>query len=214
MKDLTISQKYYLCALNEKGRFPALSMEVPVCILAGGLLDLILSNCVAIGENKKMKILDTLNDENRHLSSLYTFIKESKPMKVEKLTSEYILTLRETKLKQLLSDISTSLVEIGYVTPALGGLLGRSPCFIPSSTAVDGIIQNIRAELLDGGAVSEDIIALTSLMHKSNTLKQYFSSYEKDQLKDRLKEIKDTPFNRLVKEMVQYVETVIIVAVS
>ena len=38
MRDLTLSQEYLLCAVNEKGRLPHLGVERTVCLVAAALL--------------------------------------------------------------------------------------------------------------------------------------------------------------------------------
>lgn len=209
MKDLSISQSYMICALNEGGKLPALSVESPVCLLAGGLIDLIFAKCIAVGQDKKLCITGELGEENQYLNTLYTFIKESKPMKVEGLAAEYAFTFSDKRLKLLIKDVGTSLVTLGYATTESGGLLGKTPCFIPDSKIIDSVIQSIRAELLENGTVSDNMIALVSLMDKSNQIKRYFSKYEKDKLKVRLKEIRESGTNKLVKEMVDYIDTLV-----
>lgn len=215
MKDLSVSQSYLICTLKENGKLPVLSAEIPVCLLAGGLIDLMFAKCIAVGEDKKLCITGELGEENQYLKSLYTFIKESKPMKVETLASEYAFTFSDKRLKLLIRDVGDSLADLGYVTTENLERLGRTPCFFPDKKIVDNVIQGIRAELLEDGAVSDNIIALVSLMDKSNLIKNYFSRYEKDELKGRLKEIKNSTSNKLVKEMVDYTETLIaVIAVS
>ena len=39
MRDLTLSQEYLLCAVNEKGRLPHLGVERTVCLVAAALTD-------------------------------------------------------------------------------------------------------------------------------------------------------------------------------
>ena len=65
--------------------------------------------------------------------------------------------------------------------------------YIPNEADVDHIVQNIRAELLEDGEISEDIVVLTALLNKSKDLQRYFSAYEKQALKKRLDEIKENP---------------------
>ncbi|MCG9969589.1 GPP34 family phosphoprotein [Pelotomaculum terephthalicicum JT] len=73
------------------------------------------------------------------------------------------------------------------------------------------MIQKIRAELLENGTISDETVALVSLLEKSHQIKKYFSKYESEQLKARLKEIKEAPSNQLVKQMVDYVDMIIAV---
>lgn len=74
-------------------------------------------------------------------------------------------------------------------------------------------MQSIRAELLENGALSEDVIALTALLNKSGDLQKYFSAYEKKDLKKRLKEIKEDPQNEMIQKAVDYVETLFLMVV-
>lgn len=211
MKDLSISQSYLICALNESGKLPVLSTESPVCLLAGGLIDLIFSKNIAVGTDKLLCITGELSEENQYLNSLYTFIKESKPMKVDRLASEYAFTVSNKRLKLLIRDVGTSLTALGCAATENGGFLDKTPCFIPNKDVVDSVIQNIRAELLENGVVSDHIIALVNLMDKSNQINRFFSKYENDQLKVRLKEIKGSSSNKIVKEMIDYVDTLVAV---
>lgn len=214
MKELSVSQGYLVCALNKNGKLPLLSMESPICVLAGGLIDLIFAKAVTIGEDKKLCITGELNNEYQYLNSIYSFIKESKPMKVDKLASEYAFAFSDKRLKVLINDIGMSLSDLGYVLTENSGLMGKTQCFVPDTKVVDNVIQNIRAELLEDGIVSDNIMALVSLMDKSNQIKRYFSQYEKNQLKTRLKEIKDTDANKIVTEMIDYIVTIIAVIAS
>lgn len=97
------------------------------------------------------------------------------------------------------------------------GLFGGKDLYIPNESDVDAVVQSIRAELLEDGELSEDVVALTMLLNKSSDLKQYFSAYEKKDLKKRLKEIKNDPQNEMVQKAVDYVDSLlclVIVAIS
>lgn len=48
MQDLSITQEYYICAVNEKGRISDFSTERLVCFVAAGLLDLQLEGCLSL----------------------------------------------------------------------------------------------------------------------------------------------------------------------
>lgn len=214
MKDLSISQKYFLCVLNDKGKLPSIDATIEVCILAGSLFDLMFLDCVKVGEDKKIYINKELDSSLQHLESLYAYIQESKPMKVDKLASEYYFSFNEKRKKQLFSNIGTSLVTSQVATYEKGGFFGNVDFYFPNRKYVDNIIENIRAELLEDGCVSDDIIALVSLLEKSNQIKRYFSAYEKDKLKIRLKEIKESDSHKVVKEMVDYIDGLIAVFVA
>lgn len=88
MKDLSIIQKYLLCAVNEKGTLSDLSTEKQVCFVAAGLLELQLGGCLAL-EGKKAEVTGPLPENRRYLKPLYDFIAEKSPVKVEKIVEAY-----------------------------------------------------------------------------------------------------------------------------
>lgn len=211
MNTLSISQQYLLCTFNEKGKMPGLSNEISVCLLAGGLIDLVFAKSLEIDDKKKLLIVGDLDPKLRHLRSLYNFIKDSKPMKVEDLASEYVFSLLSKQFNLLIEEIGSSLAEQEHVVTSIGGILGKTTYYIPRKEAVDKIVQSIRAELLETGPVSEDMIALVSLLAKSGQINKFFSKYEKDQLKVRLKEMMDDASYVLVKEMVDYIDFMMVI---
>lgn len=74
MNDLSITQEYLLCSLSDKGRLPVIGKEVSACILAGGLIELLVDGCIRIDEKKSVDVVGVLKDEQGYLRSLYDWI--------------------------------------------------------------------------------------------------------------------------------------------
>lgn len=53
--------------------------------------------------------------------------------------------------------------------------------------------------MLEKGNLTEDLILLTSLLNSTKFLKNIFTKYEKDELNNRLNEIKNTQISKKVK---------------
>ncbi|MEE0776966.1 MAG: GPP34 family phosphoprotein [Bacillota bacterium] len=207
--NLTIAQSYLLCALTERGKLPVLNNDVQVCLVAGGLLDLLMEGSIGFNEKKKLYVKGDGITQHSDLKSLCDYIRNAKkPMGVKRLASDYVFTFSARRLTQLLEDIGCSLATMNFVENE------GNRRFLPKAAAVDHVIQSIRAELLEEGTVSDEMVALVSLMDKSGQLKRYFSKYEKDQLKVRLKEIKESASHSLVKEMVDYIDLLMAAAAS
>ena len=79
MRDLTLSQEYLLCAVNEKGRLPHLGVERTVCLVAAALLELQLEGCVAV--DKKYVTVTGPLAEGRNCLKPYFSAFEQKQMK-------------------------------------------------------------------------------------------------------------------------------------
>lgn len=210
MKDLSIAQAFMLCSLNEKGKLPALKTEVPICILAGGVIDLWMNNCIII-ENKKLSILEDLPQNMQHLKAIYEAVADSKSISIEKLTSDFCFTLTDKRMKVLVHEVGDSLLAMECVSSGDKGLSGKNAIYIPDKTQVERTIQTIRAEFLEEGTVSDQTVALASLLEKCGMLKNYFSKHESSLAKARIKEIKQSQEHKVASEMVDYVTTMIAV---
>lgn len=214
MNDTSVAQAYFLIAVNDQGKFPTQNLDSSVCLVAGGVLDMILSESVKF-DQKRLAVIGELTPENTHLASLYEYIQhQRKPFPVDKLVTAYCASFTDRLLKKLISDVGQSLVALDAATPTVGGFLIRTERFIPKAEAVDHIIQNIRAEVLEQGHLSDEMIALISLMEKSKQIKKYFSKYENDQLKQRLQEIRQTESNQLVKQMIDYINAMLTLIIA
>ena len=191
MKDLSVTQQYLLCALKKNGRLPIFGIEKTVCLSASGVLELLMEEVLAF-DGKKLTIRTSLPAEKAYLHPVYEMVEKKQPVKFEKVVEYFSVTLTDKHLRELIDRVGESLAEAGCVRREKGGLLGERNLYIPEESAVDAIVQNIRAEILEDGALSEDIVALTALLNKSGDLQKYFSAYEKNDLKRRLREIKRT----------------------
>ena len=92
-------------------------------------------------------------------------------------------------------------------------MLGNTNAYIPDTKAVDTIIQNIRAEILEDGELTEDIAALAALLDKTGELMRFFSAYEKKDVKKRLKEIRNDPENKEIAKVINYVEELMMIII-
>lgn len=209
MKALSITQEFMLCSLSKKGKLPVIGKEVSACLLASGLIELLLNNCIQVDEKNTVNVIGDLDEKQVYLKSLFNRLSESSPMKIEKIAREYCLSLTEKRLNMLIIDIGKSLERLDCVTSEKGFFFESKLRYVPNPDEVDKVIQKIRAELLENGPISDETVVLVSLLEKSKQIKQYFSSYEAKQLRSRLKEIREAPTNQLIKQLVDYVDRIV-----
>lgn len=209
MNDLTVSEKYLIVSLTDRGKLPLLGMEVPSCLVVAGLFDLVFNDIVEIEVKKRLKTVKELPGDLDFLRCLYDMIKENPKLTLDRLVSEYVLTFTGKRLNDYFKSIAVSLAEKGRADLEKDGKI----CF-PKEGEKDKIIQEIRAELLEDGVVSKEILLLTALMYKGQQIKKYFSKYEADCLKNRIKEIKKTEIGELVSEAVDYIICLVVIAVT
>ena len=212
MKDLSIAQEYMICTVNEKGAIAGYNQKAVVCLVVSGLLEMQLAKCIALND-KKVSVCSELPENMTYLKPLYNIINQGKPMKVEKVVETYTIAFTNKKLYELEDALMESLKEADVVEPAKAGLLGNKNSYAPKKDIVTGIIEKIRAELLEDGEISEDVIALTALMDKAGNLKDYFSKYEQKELKDKIEAIKKSEAGTLAKEMIEHIDALTVAAI-
>ena len=213
MEDLSIAQEYLVCAVNEKGKLSGFSTERMVCMVAAGLLELQMEGCVSIEDNR-IVVIGELPASMGYLKSMYDLIDQPKPLTLDKLLNAYNYSFSGKALTELTVAIGDSLEQLGVVTCEMGGLLKSTKCYLPKKGVVDHIIDKVRSELLENGEITDEVIALVVLLEKSRCLKTYFSDYERREIKNRLKEIVNSDEGKLVKRMVEYIETMTAVIIA
>ena len=206
MKDLTITQEYMICALNEKGKMSEmLGVEKIVCFVASGLLEMKLEGCIAM-EKKKVCVISDLPEKLAHLKPLYDYINRYESVKIEKIIEEYTYTFTDKRFYELVDSVGKLLAEINMAEEIEKGILGKRKYYIPTKDAVHYVIDMIRSELLEEGEITEDIVLLTILLAKGKIIKKYFSEYEQKEMKLRLKEILNSADGHMVQEMIDHIE--------
>lgn len=206
MKDLALTQQYLLCALNKNGKLPSLGYEKALCLSAAGVLELLLADVLAF-DGKKLTVSAALPEKKEYLRPVYAWISNKQPVKFNAVVEHFSFNLTSTAINELIDAVGGSLADAGCVRKEKGGLLGGKNLYLPNEADVDVVVQSIRAELLEEGELSEDVVALTVLLNKSGELARYFSAYEKNALKKRLKEIRENPQSEMVRKAAEYIDS-------
>lgn len=210
MKDLSLTQQYLLCALKKDGKLPAFGVEKTVCLSAAGVLELLMDQVLAY-DGKKLRAQAPLPETKEYLRPVYDVIVKKQPVKFQDVVEHFSLSFTDKALNELLEGLEESLVKMGCVRKEeKRGFLGGSTVYPPEAEAVDAVVQTIRGQLLEDRALSEETVALVALLNKSGDLQKYFSSYEKDTLRKRLREIKDNPQSVMVQQVVEYVDSLLL----
>lgn len=212
MDDLSITQKYLLCALSNKGKIPALNFERIIAIAAAGVVELMMDDVVEF-DGKKLSVKRMLPKEKSYLSLIYDYIEKKQPVNFKTVVEHFSVAFTSKNSDELIDSIGDTLVAAGCVKQERRGIFGNKNAYIPDEKAVDYIVQNIRAEILEDGELTEDIAALTVILDKTGELMKVFSPYEKKAVKQRLKEIKNNPKNKEIAKVINYVEELMVVII-
>mgnify|MGYP000094914020 FL=1 len=208
MNDLSLAQQYLLCVLKKNGKFPGIGIEKPLCFTASCVLELLMGDVLAF-DGKKLRVQAPLPEEKAYLRPVHAMIQRKQPVKFETVVEAFSVTFTGKAMNALVDSVGESLVAAGCVQKETGGLFGGKKRYLPSASMVDAIVQNIRAEILEDGELSEDIVALSALLHKSGELKKYFSAYEKKDFRKRMQEIKESPQNEMIQKVMEYIDALL-----
>ena len=208
MNDLSLAQQYLLCVLKKNGKFPGIGIEKPLCFTASCVLELLMGDVLAF-DGKKLRVQPPLPEEKAYLRPVHAMIQRKQPVKFETVVEAFSVTFTGKAMNALVDSVGESLVAAGCVQKETGGLFGGGNRYLPSASRVDAIVQNIRAEILEDGELSEDIVALSALLHKSGELKKYFSAYEKKDFRKRMQEIKESPQNEMIQKVMEYIDALL-----
>ena len=207
MNNLSITQKYFICSLNEKGKISQVSSEKLVCFVAGALLELKLENCISI-EGKNVTVIRELPCDLNYLKPLYNFINQKGTISLKRLFSTYNYLLTDKRLNELIESVGDCLALNGVVEVKEKGMFSSVKKYIPKKQIINMIIAEFRGGILEDGEITDEIITLITLLDKSKILKTYFSKYELKEIKDKIAKITNTPDGKIVKEMIQYIEII------
>lgn len=211
MKDLSFTQEFFLCALKPKGSTTLTnSTQSSICLLAGTLLELLKGDYIEIDDKKKKVLIkQEIFPEKKYLSCIYEFIKSNKSMTVETIAEKCAFDSKEPD--ELFLLVGHSLVEDGYVVKESGkGLFKNKVSFIPNEAEVTKVIEKLRAEFLEQGKISDEVVVLGALLNKSDLIKNYFSKFEVQKLNERLKEVRQSEAGILIKKLIEYIDTWIV----
>lgn len=212
MSNLSLSQEYMMCALNDKGKISAFSLERVIAVAASAVAELLMNDIIEL-DGKKLSVKKALPKDMSYLSPVYDFIEKKGRVGFKTVVEHFSFTFSSKNIEELFDSIGESLVKAGCAQKEKSGMLGSKNAYVPDKKAVDNIIQNIRAEILEDGELTEDIAALAVLLDKTDELMRFFSAYEKKDVKKRLKEIKENPENKEIAKVINYVEELMIIII-
>ena len=208
MKDLSIVQKYMVCTVNDKGVFPFASVEERTLgLVAGALLELQMEGCIAV-DGKKVSVAGALPQDKGYLKPLYDFIREKQSVKLYVVVDAYNFSWTDKRINELRDAVGGSLVQLGAASACKAGLLGKQAGYLPGPETVRSVVEQMRAELLEEGPVSDETAALVALLERVKCLKAYFSAFEQKEVRQKIEALAQSPEGKMVRDMMTYLQII------
>ena len=172
--------------------------------VTAALCELLLNGVIEIDDSKHIVIKKDLEENQFYLSSVFKFIADSELQTMKKLVESFSWSLKNDKLKQLINQIVESLVENKSVESSKSKVIFfEKNYYKPIQQIVNGIVERIRAEILENGNMDEDTLILSVLLKESTLLNAYFSKHESEVFKKRFEELENTEVSILTKELIE-----------
>ena len=208
MKDLSIVQKYMVCTVNDKGVFPFASVEERTLgLVAGALLELQMEGCIAV-DGKKVSAAGALPQDKGYLKPLYDFIREKQSVKLYVVVDAYNFSWTDKRINELRDAVGGSLVQLGAASACKAGLLGKQAGYLPGPETVRSVVEQMRAELLEEGPVSDETAVLVALLERVKCLKAYFSAFEQKAVRQKIEALTQSPEGKMVRDMMTYLQII------
>ena len=206
MNNINITEKYALCMLKEKRKF--YETELTSHLLVSMIIEMMLDGNLEISNKSKVRLTDKTPTANYNIQ-LYNAIKEGKFSGMLKKTDEIpfkdIISLvchsfSNKTMKAIVEPLKEKMIEDELISrEEKKGLIGNKEVIIINDDKFNNIVEEVRAEILENGNLTDDVILLSSLLNATKFLKNIFTKYEKERLESRLKEIKQTEISEKVK---------------
>jgi len=203
MQKLSFTQKYYLCSLTKRGGFSNL-----VCLLTGGIAELLDLGYIQRAEKDKLVRAKPWDGSPPYLKPINDKIETSnKPL----TAVQHIDTFNSRLSEELVNAYKVSLLESGCADEIPCNKPKKKIRIKPKPEALKEIVNNLRSEMLSDEELFVDTILLATLLDASGKIGNYFSRFERNDLKKRLKEVRDSGHGAMIRDVLAHFNDVSVI---
>lgn len=199
MNNINITEKYILCMLKEKKNLYA--QEVKPYIIVSMIIEMMIDGNLEIIDKDKVMLNEkepTINYNKKLYDIIKNMKKEKVPLKNILMSICFGLSLKN--LKSIVNLLKESMEKDELITiENKKGLLGNKEIININENKFKDIIGEIKKDFLENGNLTDNLILLASLLNSTKFLKNIFSKYEREEIKNKLKEIENTDIAEKVK---------------
>jgi len=192
MERLSFPLEFFVCSASKK-REPN-----PVCLIMGGIVELLNLGYINRTEKDKLVPAKPLDDVLPYLKPLYDKITEAKKPHTAKQVVE---SFNGKQTQKLISAYKAVLLESGYADEVPNSRHKKKNAIVPITALVKETIARVRAEMLSDAEISGEVILLVTLLDASGQVGDYFSKFEKNDFKKRIKEVQKNESGALIREV-------------
>ena len=211
MIELSLSQKFFVCAVNSNGHISHLHSSTWTCLILSTLIDLDQQGCISL-DDFEIIVTKQPPEQFSYLLPVINRINEQSPTTLEQFVGNYVTGLTETARQELFDAIGHSLIATKAADIATSVVPTPKVGFRPHQQQRDNIIDAIRAAFFPPQPDVEQII-LASLLHHGKLTKNYFSRSEQKHLKETLAQYHNYSANEQLTTTLAQIDSVMNVPV-
>lgn len=169
MKDISISEAYFLYAVQKKGKIFGYDTLKTACLMASVLYEMKQSGVIDISGHKVM-ITGSVPDDAPYFAPVYEHLREIDLPDFKHILQDYSNSLSDRHLNALTTPIGTRLAEQGLATKAKLGLFGGRIYFMPYKDAIPALTAELQVNILYQTPVPTADGFLWMLLEKSSCI--------------------------------------------
>ena len=199
MEKLSFTLEFFMCSGSKK---PGPDHTL---LILGGIVELL--NLGYINRTEKDTLVPAKPWDNTlpYLKPLYDKISEAKK---PHSAAQVVESFSGKQIAKLISEYKAVLLESDYADEVPNKRLKKKKTFIPKPYSIKEIVAKVREEMLSDAEMSHDVILLVTLLDASGQIGDYFSKFEKNDIKKRLKEVRENEAGALIREVLTYFSNV------
>lgn len=147
MNDLSVTEAYFLCSVQNKGKLSGIEARKVACLLASILWEMSQAGHLTVEKDRiQLHASDTFAVP--WFEVFYQHIKEMETPDLRELLQDYASSFSDRHLNLLSSEIGSSLEQKKLVTRAKIGLFNSRTYFMPHQSAIPGVSAEIQVDML------------------------------------------------------------------
>ena len=190
MERLSFTLEFLMCTGSKK-REPD-----PVQLILGGIVELLDLGYISRTEKDRLVPAKPWDDVLPYLKPLYDKITEAKKHHTAKQVVE---SFGGKQTAKLISAYKAMLLKAGYADDVPNKRFKKKSAFVPKTDSIKDIVAKVRAEMLSDAEMSHEVILLVTLLDASGQVGDFFSKFEKNDFKKRLKEVRESEAGALIR---------------
>ena len=168
----------------------------PSFLAEASFFDLALNDIIDLTDNSVI-INKLLPEDKAYLNEFFQIINKNQGKSVTHVLRA--MATHEHITQIIYNEIGDSLVDKVDVTKAVTGVIRKTNNYIPSAEVKQGLVKDIRNEILYADKISPDTFAILSTLYGNHDLKSFFTPFEQKQLKTKIKEASvDPTYDKLI----------------